>query len=421
MRDPRIFEYPKRSNRINILNIIRENRYISRQGLAQLTGLTPAAISGIVRELSELDYINEIGLGESSGGRRPIKLQFNPEAGYVVGAEITCKRTTLGIVNLLAEPVMIEETYIDMTNPDVGLRVLLESIETLITKSGILKSKVMSMGFAFPGLIDLRTKVIKRSPNLGEKWTNFHVKDWLEQNVDSPLFIEHNSNAAAAAEFALGKGKGVQDFVYVNLGEGISAGVIINGKPLYGSLGYVGEIGHTVIVENGPLCNCGNKGCLESLYAVPALVRKANNELPLYRDDDGLKNIWLANGLITIRDIIEAAKVPNSYAAELLRQAGWYIGMAIANIINFYNPEIVCLGGILSNAWPVMKESMLESVESHAFPEVAKVTRIEISNIGREAGFYGACLGAINRLFDMDEAWIFAQAGTDELPVEGGE
>lgn len=409
MSDPRNLEYLKRSNRANILNIIRENRYISRQGLAQITGLTPAAITGIVRELSEQDFINEIGFGESSGGRRPIKLQFNPEAGYVVGAEITRNRTILGIVNLLAEPVTIEETYIDMTNPDVGLRVLLESIETLINKSGVPRNKVMSMGFAFPGLIDLRTKIIKRSPNLGEEWTDFHVKDWLEQSVDLPLFIEHNANAAAAAEFTLGKGKGVQDFVYVNLGEGISAGVIINGKPLYGSMGYAGEIGHTVIVENGPLCNCGNKGCLESLYAVPALVRKANNELPLYRDDDELKNIWLANGEITIKDMIEASKVPNSYASELLRQAGWYIGTAIATIVNFYNPEIVCLGGILSHAWPAMMEPLLQSVETHAFPEVAKVTHIETSDIGREAGFYGACLGAINRVFEMEETGIFAR------------
>jgi len=414
VRDPRNFEYLKRSNRINILNIIRKNRNISRQGVAQLTGLTPAAISGIVRDLTEEDYIKEIGFGESSGGRRPIKLQFNSKAGYVIGAEITRKRTILGLVNLLAEPIMIEETHIDMTNPDVGLSVLLKSIETLITKSGVPKDKVMSMGFAFPGLIDLRTKIIKRSPNLGQEWTDFHVKDWLEQSVDLPLFIEHNSNAAAAAEFTLGKGKGVQDFAYVNIGEGISAGVIINGKPLYGAMGYAGEIGHTVIVENGPLCNCGNKGCLESLYAVPALVRKANNELPLYRDDDELKTIWLANGEITIKDMIEAAKVPNSYAWELIRQAGWYIGVAISNIANFYNPEIVCLGGILSRALPVMMEPMMQSMETHAFPEVAKVTRIEVSDIGREAGFYGACLGAINRVFDMEGNGMFARVETGE-------
>ncbi|KLU60681.1 N-acetylglucosamine repressor [Peptococcaceae bacterium CEB3] len=389
-------------NRLSILNIIRENSGLSRQELAKRTGLTPAAMSGIVRELVQNGYVMEVGLGKSSGGRRPIQLQFNPQAGYVVGAEITRSRTILGMINLSAGVVLIEEKLIDMTDPEVGLSVLLADIETIIARSGIPKDKVMGMGFAFPGLIEQRTKVIKRSPNLGDKWTDFPVKDWLEQRMDIPLFVEHNANAAAAAEVTLGKGHGVQHLVYVNLGEGISAGVIIDGKPFYGSFGYAGEVGHTVIVENGPLCNCGNKGCLESLYAAPALVRKANQELPLYRDD-ALKRIWLAHGTVAIEDIIKAARVPNSYAWELVRQAGWYIGAAISNIVNLFNPEVVCLGGILSGAWPIMKETFQQSMETHSFPETARNCVLEVSDLGRDAGFFGACLGAIDQLFNVDE------------------
>lgn len=402
MKDVSNLEYLKKLNRINVLNIIRENKTLSRQNLAKITGLTPAAISGIVRQLVEMGFVEETGFGESNGGRRPVKLQFNPEAGYVVGAEITRKRTILGIVDLQARPVKIQEIPIDMINPREGITTLVNKIDEIIRLTGISEKKIMGAGFAFPGLWNRGSQLLKRSPNLGEQWSNIPLQDWLESSMKIPVSIENNSNAAALAEHTFGCGKDVKNLVYVNLGEGFSAGVIMNDEILYGSLGYAGEMGHVVIVENGPLCNCGNKGCLESLYAVPALVHKANNEIALYRDDDGLKRIWREQGELTSRDILSSAVVVDSYAWQLIRQAGWYIGTGIANIINFYNPEVVSLGGTLSSAGQILMEPLKESVYHHAFPEIAESTRIQLSAIGREASFYGACLGAIKQLFAVD-------------------
>lgn len=402
MKDVGNLEYVKTLNRLNILNLIRENFEMSRQELAKRTGLTPAAISGIVRELVQMGYVNEIGLGKSSGGRRPVKLQFNPEAGYIVGAEITRKRTTLGIVDLQAKIVKIVELQLDMTDPKQGLLALKDSIEEIIREAGVPEEKILGAGLAFPGLIDRNNKTIKHSPNLGEGWRDIPIKALLKELITFPFFIEHNSNAAALAEYTLGRGKNVKDLVYVNLGEGFSAGVIMDDHILYGSQGYAGEMGHVVIVENGPLCNCGNKGCLESMYAVPALVRKANNELSLFQDQDLLKQIWLEKGQVTIEDIVQCANQVDSYAWQLIDQAGWYIGTGVANLINFYNPEMVVLGGILAGAGNVLMDPLAKSINSHAFPEIAKNTKVEISSIGRQAGFYGACLGAIKKLFSVD-------------------
>lgn len=402
MKDVGNLEYVKTLNRLNILNLIRENHEMSRQDLAKKTGLTPAAISGIVRELVQRGNVIEIGLGESKGGRRPIKLQFDPQAGYVVGAEITRKQTTLGIVDLQAKPVKVVELQIDMTDPKEGLMALKKNIDNLILETGIPQEKLMGAGFALPGLFDRRSKTIKHSPNLGERWRNVPIKDWLQELITVPFFIEHNSNAAALAEYTLGRGKLVKDLAYVNLGEGFSAGVIMNDRILYGSQGYAGEMGHVVIVENGPLCNCGNKGCLESLYAIPALVRKANNELALYQEKDLLKQIWEKFGRVTIEDIITCATEVDSYAWQLIQQAGWYIGTGVANLINFYNPEMVVLGGILAGAGSVIMDPLIESMNAHAFPEIAKNTKVEISSIGRQAACYGACLVAIKKLFSID-------------------
>ncbi|PRR73593.1 ROK family transcriptional regulator [Neomoorella humiferrea] len=399
-------EYVKRLNRVNVLNIIRENKSVSRQQLAKLTGLTPAAISGIVRELVAMGFIQETGLGKSSGGRRPVKLQFNPEAGYVVGAEITRKKTTMGIVDLQAKPVVVNEAQIDMTEPETGLATLAKEIEQLIRTTGIPEGKILAAGFAVPGLLDTRTKIVKRSPNLGEQWHNIPVQATLEKYFHVPLFVEHNSNAAALAEHTLGRGKNNHNLLYINLGEGFSAGIIMNGEIIYGYSGHAGEMGHLVIMEDGPLCNCGNRGCLESLYAVPAIVRKANNELYLCPDKDPLKQIWLEKGEVNIKDIMACVREAGSYAWQLIRQAGWYIGIGIACAINFYNPEAIYLGGILAGAKEVLMESLLESVYRHAFPAIARATRIEISDLGSDAAFYGACLGAIKQLFDVERAEI---------------
>jgi len=190
--------------------------------------------------------------------------------------------------------------------------------------------------------------------------------------------------------------------VYVNLGEGISAGVVMNGKIAYGYSGFLGEVGHTVIMENGPLCNCGNRGCLETLCAVPALVRRANRELPLYEKKDSLKYAWQEKGKINIEDIIASATEDNSYSQKLVNQVGWYIGIMVAGIINFYNPEKVYLGGVLTGAGDSLLKPLLKSVRNHAFPEMAEMTSVEISPLGEEAGYYGACISAINKLFTME-------------------
>ncbi|WP_338823355.1 N-acetylglucosamine repressor [Moorella humiferrea] len=396
----------KKQNRITILNLIREHHTISRQQLANLTGLTAAAITGIIRDLVAQGYVIEKGLGKSSGGRRPVKLQFNPEAGYVVGVEITRHRTTLGIVNLNAKPLIINHYNIDMSEPREGLTSLAAEVKRMINESGIDTKKVFCMGVAYPGLVDVTTREVKRSPNLGKKWRDIPIENWLQELIGIKVFVENNSNAAALAEYSFGLGKGTKNMAYINLGEGISAGIILNGMLAYGFKGYTGEIGHLVITEDGPLCNCGNNGCLESMYAVPALVRKANNELSLYNQKDPLKAIWQEKGSVAIEDIIACAREPETYAWRLIRQAGWHIGKGIAALVNIFNPEAIFIGGILAEAGDILMEPLKESMAKHSFPELAKEVKIAISSMRRETGFYGGCAVAMRALF---------QGGVDAL------
>ncbi|MCR4429917.1 MAG: ROK family transcriptional regulator [Tepidanaerobacteraceae bacterium] len=391
-------KYVKKLNRMTVLNIIKDNESISRQQLARMTGLTPPAITQIIRELINMGFVKEVGLEKSCGGRRPVQLQFNPEAGFVLGLEVTRHETTLGIADLKNHPTDIRTFELDMTDPEAGIHQLSETIRQVINNSKYRDKKFLGLGVAFPGLLNLKEGIVKRSINLGPKWNGFPVKSAIEREIGLPVYIENNSNASALAERWFGGGNDCTDLVYINLGEGISAGIIMDDRILQGFQGHAGEIGHIVMVEGGPLCNCGNRGCMESICGIPAIVRKAVSEMPFIKEGDPLKEIWKINGKISINDILKSASIEGTYSNELLKQMGKYVGLAVADVINLYNPGAVFIGGKMAKAAEVFMDILKQTVNSHAFPEIAGSTEIKLSALDGNSGVIGACALALREL-----------------------
>lgn len=401
-KEPINSKYIKKLNRMTVINTIKKHEPVSRQQLAEFTGLTPPAISGIVRELLEAGLVREVGLDKSSGGRRPVNLCLNPEAGYVIGIEVTRFESLIGIADLKNDPTDFRIAKIDMTDPKKGIKLLADAVEQIMSEEKYLKKAFLGIGVAFPGLLNVREGSVKRSINLGKAWDSFNVKEFLESELELPIFIENNSNTSVLAERWFGGGKGCKDLVYINLGEGISAGIILNDRILQGARGYAGEIGHMSIQEGGPLCNCGNRGCLESICGIPAIIRQAKAELPNIAESDPLKKAWLENGEISIADIIESANIPDSYSWKLLRQMSIYIGKAIANVINFYNPELIFIGGKMSVIGDYFMDIIRKTANIHAFPEIALSTEIKVSELKEKSGVVGACALALKHLFKTD-------------------
>lgn len=392
-------KYVKKLNRMNILNILKKCDTVSRQQLADITGLTPPAISGIIKELIKTGFVKEIGLDKSRGGRRPVMLKFVPNAGYVIGIEITRYEIIIGISDLKNPPTDIQTLELDMTDPDEAIPQLIEVIKKVMYEDHSEKN-FMAVGIAFPGLLTEKNSSVKRSVNLGIKWNNYPIKRKIQEGLgDIAIFIENNSNASALAEKWFGEAKFCKDLVYINLGEGISAGIIIEDKILQGFHGHAGEIGHIVVTENGPLCNCGNRGCLESLYGIPAIIRKAYSELPLIKDDDPLKKLWKQKGKVNIEDIINFARVEGSYSKEIFSQMAKYVGIVIADVINLFNPQSVFLGGKMALAADEYMDVLLDSVKMHAFPEIASSTEVKISSLGGTSGVFGGCALALREIF----------------------
>jgi len=402
VKKPGNSKYVKKLNRMTVLNIIKENELVSRQQLAQLTGLTPPAITGIIRELLEMGFVMEVGLGTSQGGRRPMKLKFNAKAGYVIGVEVTSNETIIVIADLENDPINLMTVDIDMSEPEIGIPQLLAKIRQVMNSEENGNKNFLGIGIAFPGLISAREGIVKRSINLGPKWRQFPLKKTLENQIRLPVFIESNAKSSALAEWWFGGGINFRNLVYINLGEGISAGVISADRVIQGAEGHAGEIGHTFMMENGPLCNCGNRGCLEAICGIPALLRKANDELSLINSQDPLKQAWLMNGKIGIEDILKSAAVEGSYSRELLQQVGKYVGLAIANVINMYNPEAVFIGGKLAVVAETFIDNIKKKVNSHSFPDVARSVQIKISDLGTHSGVIGSCALALRELLHSD-------------------
>lgn len=405
-KNPGNSKYVKKLNRMTVLNIIKENEPISRKQLADLTGLTPPAITGIMRELLELGFVKEVGLGKSHGGRKPVKLTFNPEAGYVIGIEITRMETTIAVADLKNDPEDKKTIGIDMTEPETGLAGLADVVTDLIKSRKYAGKRFLGIGIAFPGLLHSKTCVVKRSVNLGPKWSGFPVKEFLERKLEMPVFVEHNSTASALAERWFGGGTDCKDLIYINLGEGISAGIITDDHILQGSQGYAGEIGHIALTEEGPLCNCGNRGCLESLCGIPALVKRANAELSQVKPDDPLKKIWLEKNKVSIDNILATASYEGGYSAELLRQAGKYVGLAVSYLINLFNPEMIFIGGKLALASDTFMDILKDTANAHAFPEIATSTQIKVSAFNGNASVIGACALALRELFKSNSGML---------------
>jgi len=402
-KEPGNIKYLKKLNRLNVLNAIKDNEPVARLQLSQMTGLTPPAITVITRELLDSGLIREVGLGKSRGGRKPIKLILVPDAAYVIGIELTHYETTIGIADLKNDPTDIYTVSLDMTDPKIGGIGLVAELKRII-QGRYASKRFLGVGIAFPGLLNSKTGIIRQSINLGPGWNQFRLKEMLETQLGLPVVVENNSKASAMAEHWFGGGIGCENIAYINLGEGISAGVILGDRIIHGSQGHAGQIGHIVVKEDGALCNCGNRGCLEALCSVPALMRTAATELPVLRKDDLLKNIFETKGEVCLADILHCAEDEDSYAWQLLRETGRLVGLAVASIINLYNPAKIFLGGKIARGAAVFVDAVKDTVHSHSFPAVAEEVEILVSKLEKNAAVIGACALAIRELLQSSES-----------------
>lgn len=380
-------------NQMAVLKLLQSQGPISRSAITRASGLSPSTVSSVVADLIKAGLVREIGEGQSHGGRRAVLLEIHKTGGLIIGVDLGGTKIAAGLVDLTAE-IRHRICVPTPTNPDEILRRVLEVIAELAASPLAKEHGVRGVGIASPGLVSDDGVVVKAG-NLN--WSNVPLRERVTAAFGLPTVIENDTNAAALAEMYYGAAIGAENLVYISVGTGVGAGIITNGLLHRGARGGAGEIGHMRMERDGLPCSCGRRGCLETLAGGRAIARRAAELLPQFPDSE-LAEIQRATGHLTAKDVAEAAD-HDPLAAKVMSDAATYLGWAIGNLVNTFNPEVVVLGGgvICSGSFfvdQVEREARAVTLLSHE-----KELKLLASPLGETSGIIGAASLVVQNLF----------------------
>jgi len=368
-----------------IVNTIRRRGPISRVDIAKLTGLTAPTVTNISGKLIEHGLIHEYMVGEYSGGRRPVLLKVNSEIANMIIVDIRSKEMIGYLINGGLE--IKEQTCYDIQHlkEEKILSLLENTIEQCYSSEN--GKLALAIGIIVRGPVMSREGLSLFSPSAG--WRNVPLKYLVEKQFQLPVFVENDMRAMALGAYHYGPYRDIKNAVFLGVGGGIGSGIILNGE-LYRGIGdSAGEIGHTVVDVNGPLCSCGNRGCLEAMASESALVNimiKSINE-----GENSLVSEMVKGDIDAIRTkhIYAAAEEGDLLAIKMLQHTAQYIGMGVANIINIFNPQLVLIGGGIVKGRRFMEETMMQVIKERSLASCYSLTRIEFSSEGRQDALKG--------------------------------
>ncbi len=277
------------------------------------------------------------------------------------------------------------------------IRAIMESTEHALAEANVSASDLAAIGIGAPGLSNPRTGVLYTSPNL-PGWHDVPLRDIISGELDKTTYLINDANAAAVGELYYGAGRGARHFIYITVSTGIGGGIIIDGEIYDGATGTAGELGHMVIEDNGPLCNCGNTGCWEMLASGTALAAEARRIIERGADNTILEYAGGAVEKVNAEAIHEAAKAGDELANRLIGRSAYYLGVGLANLVNIFNPEVIVIGGGLSNIGDMLLLPAYEEAERRAFKQSYQATRFASAELGRNSGVIGAAAYALRQV-----------------------
>ncbi len=280
----------------------------------------------------------------------------------------------------------------------VALDTISEMLCELTSYARKLGRTVERIGIGFGGPVDAERGIIRQSHHV-RGWENTPLPGLLQERHGLPAVMDNDANAGALGEAFYGAGRNTRSLLYVNIGTGIGGGIIIDRRIYRGATTTAGEIGHTIVRWDGPLCTCGKRGCLESLCSGPSIARRARELLKEGRDTDGLLSRRLEHtGSITSKDVFEAARAGDSCGRRIVSETANYLGIGIGNAVNLIDPERVVLGGGVAEAGEILLEPVREAVLRYAMPAPAQSLELVGAELGYDAGVRGALALAIHGL-----------------------
>ncbi len=379
------FQWMKSVNKSIILNKIRTDAPISRAQIAKVTKLTPPTVSSNVKELIDQGIVKESKLGESQGGRKPTMLLINNQGFYVVGVDAGPEMIECILTDISGK--IMKRTSSKLTLPLSNaqfLKMLKDCIRACITDISTTSKKIIGIGVAMHGVVDVESGTALFAPILS--LTNIPIKEDLEKEFGLEVKVENDARAMALGESWFGDHGELTSMLVVNIGRGVGAGFIIGGKLYHGAQDIAGEVGHMTIDLNGEICECGNRGCLQTFATGPAIARRAMK--------------GMSTDPTTAEKVYELAMSGNEEFATILKETGRVIGIGLTNLIHIINPQKIVLGGGVTKAKEFIFPVVLKTIEECALTPQAKQTEVTITKLGDDVTLIGAVSLLLVDVFD---------------------
>ena len=354
-------------NRQRVVGVLRERGRLSQAEIARVTGLSRTTVHSLVAELKGWAMVQEVDAvqPDARGGRPAIQLVLRDASQAVLGIDFGHSHVQVAIADMARNVRAERRCDLDVNHHaiealDTSARLAAETL----AESGFERSSLVGAGIGIPGPVD-REHGTAGSATILPGWVGLRIASEMQRRLGIPVEIENDANLGALAELTWGAGRDCSNFAYVKAATGIGAGLVIDGRLLRGASGTAGEIGHTTLDEEGALCYCGNRGCLETVASGPSIIRLVAN------GSDG------ADGsALTLEHVVELVVDGDVRARRAVSDAGREIGVAVAGLCNLINPERVIVGGMLSRAGEVLLQPLRESLRRHAVQAAAEKVEV---------------------------------------------
>ncbi|MHA7155787.1 ROK family transcriptional regulator [Arthrobacter sp. TMN-50] len=333
--------------------------------LARQTGLSTATVSNIVRAMVDVGLATTAPT--TSSGRRALSVILNDNGSLAVGIDVGRRHVRVVLAGLNYQVMQDEAVALPLGHcAREGLDAAERLLDQLLLRAGASRAAVLGAGVGIPGPIDRRTGTVVQGAILPE-WVGINILATFGERLGFPVFIDNDANLGALAQVTWGPHGSVENLMFLKVGSGIGAGLILGGSVYYGHVGITGELGHSTIVEHGLVCRCGNRGCLETVASTSTMVDLLSRR---------------AEGPITVDGLVNLALAGDTAALRVIDDAGLALGKAVAHVANLINPELVVIGGPLTSLGDILLEPIRRGLLRHAVPVVGESTAVLMSALG---------------------------------------
>ena len=395
---------------VQVLNAVRRRLAETRPEIMEVTGLGRAVVVQRVVELLERGLFVEAGLGQSSGGRAPRVLRFASEAGHSLVADIGASNLSVGVADLSGRLLAVIDEAGDVSRgPEVTLDRLKELFARAQADVTTEIGPLWGIGIGIPGPMEFATGR-PVSPPIMPGWDRYPIRERF--GADVPVWVDNDANLMALGEHRAGAMREAADALFVKVGTGIGAGLLLGGRLYRGSIGSAGDVGHVQVSDTMTVvCRCGNTGCVEALAGGAAIARDGTAAARDGRSP-ALSRVLIERGQIQAVDVGNAAAHGDLVSLELLTSAGNLIGRMIANMVNAVNPSVVTLGGGVMRSGDAIMAAIRQSVYARSLPLATRSLHIVRSELDDQAALVGAAHMVVDELFTAPRLAAWIESGT---------